>query len=210
MPIVSASLYSVGPAPRRYSIKRDFTLEPWRSRHSTVSGCRQFAATLAEMDSVMEVKGHTGTIRFDGRMITILRTGFLARASVGKGEKQIPLAHVTAIQFKPAGPLVNGFIQFTVSGGNERRSRFGQQTTDAARDENSVVFHYKQREQFVALREAVQLAMAATQSTPQPRAQDHDADDIPQKIKKLAELHAAGVLTDDEFAAKKADLLERM
>jgi hypothetical protein len=62
------------------------------------------------MDEVMQVKGHTGTVRFDGRMITILRTGFLARASVGKGEKQIPLSHVTAVQFKPAGPLVNGFI----------------------------------------------------------------------------------------------------
>lgn len=108
-------------------------------------------------------------------MITILRTGFLARASVGKGEKPIPLAHVTAIQFKPAGPLVNGFIQFTVSGGNERRSRFGQQTTDGAGDENSVVFHYKTARAIrSSAREAVQSAMAATQSTPQPRPQDHD------------------------------------
>ncbi|MBA3232428.1 MAG: SHOCT domain-containing protein [Propionibacteriales bacterium] len=30
------------------------------------------------------------------------------------------------------------------------------------------------------------------------------------QIKKLADLHAAGVLTDEEFAAKKADLLNRM
>ena len=30
------------------------------------------------------------------------------------------------------------------------------------------------------------------------------------QIKKLADLHQAGILTDDEFAAKKADLLKRM
>src|SRR6266516_3356853 len=99
----------------------------------------------------MEVKGHTGTVKFDGRMITIFRKGFLARSSVGKGEKQIPLAHLTAVQFKPAGPLVNGYIQFTIGGGNERQSKFGSQTKDAARDENSVVFHYRQRQAFEEL-----------------------------------------------------------
>lgn len=33
---------------------------------------------------------------------------------------------------------------------------------------------------------------------------------IPEQIKALADLHAAGVLTDQEFEAKKADLLNRM
>lgn len=36
------------------------------------------------------------------------------------------------------------------------------------------------------------------------------APDIADQIKKLADLHAAGILTDDEFATKKADLLHRM
>ncbi len=152
----------------------------------------------------MEVKGHTGSIRFDGRTITIIRTGFMARASVGKGEKQIPLSHVSAVQFKPAGPLVNGFIAFTVSGGNEARSRFGSQTVDAGRDENSVVFHYKQREKFVGLRDAVQLAMANAGA---PAAAQ---EGVPEQIKKLADLRDAGVLSEEEFAAKKSQLLDRM
>lgn len=33
---------------------------------------------------------------------------------------------------------------------------------------------------------------------------------IPEQIKQLGDLHAAGVLTDDEFSAKKAELLARM
>ncbi len=30
------------------------------------------------------------------------------------------------------------------------------------------------------------------------------------QIRKLAELHEAGILTDEEFTAKKAELLERL
>ena len=30
------------------------------------------------------------------------------------------------------------------------------------------------------------------------------------QLKKLGELHAAGILTDSEFASKKADLLSRL
>jgi hypothetical protein len=35
-------------------------------------------------------------------------------------------------------------------------------------------------------------------------------DDIPSLIERLAELHRKGVLTEDEFAAKKAELLSRL
>src|SRR4051812_16627178 len=58
----------------------------------------------AQPNAPLEVKGHSGTVRFDGRVVVISRKGILARASVGKGEKQIPVAHLTAVQFKPAGP----------------------------------------------------------------------------------------------------------
>lgn len=43
--------------------------------------------------------------------------------------------------------------------------------------------------------------------TPPPAA---PAPDITQQLTSLASLHAAGVLTDEEFAAKKAELLARM
>ena len=70
-------------------------------------------------------KGHNGTVTFDGDFVTIERTGFLARTSVGKGTKRIPVSSITAVQWKPAGGMVNGFISFTVGGGNEAHSRFG-------------------------------------------------------------------------------------
>jgi hypothetical protein len=36
------------------------------------------------------------------------------------------------------------------------------------------------------------------------------ADDIPAQIQKLAALKGLGILTEDEFAAKKAELLAKM
>lgn len=110
----------------------------------------------------IEAKGRTGRLSFDGRFVSIARTGFLARATVGKGEKRIPIRSVTSVQWKPAGPLINGFIQFSLGGGNERRSRVGSQTVDAGKDENSVVFSRAQQPDFEAIRAAIEAAMATS------------------------------------------------
>lgn len=156
----------------------------------------------------MEVKGQTGTVVWDGDFITIKRTGFLARASVGKGEKRIPLASITAVQWKPAGAMVNGYIQFSLGGGNESRARFGSQTIDAGKDENSVVFTKKQMPEFAGLRAALEEAIAHRGRPPEPfapAAPDHLA-----QLKQLAELRDTGALSEEEFAAKKAEILQRL
>jgi len=155
----------------------------------------------------VEAKGHNGTVVFDGDFVTITRKGFLARATIGKGEKRIPVASLTAIQWKPAGAMVNGFIQFTLGGGNESRSKFGRQTSDAVNDENSVVFIRKQMPAFQALREQIEDGIAQRGRPSAPAA----AVASPlEQLKQLGELHDAGVVTDAEFAAKKTSILARM
>ena len=42
------------------------------------------------------------------------------------------------------------------------------------------------------------------------RTSGHGGSDIPAQISKLAELRAQGILTDEEFQAKKRELLARM
>ena len=94
---------------------------------------------------MLEVKGHNGQIQFDGQTVTITRKGILGRLSVGKGEKRFHISQISSVQWKPAGPFVNGFIAFSAAGGNERRSRFGSQTSSADNDENSVIFTTRQK-----------------------------------------------------------------
>jgi hypothetical protein len=153
--------------------------------------------------TIIEVAGQGGQVSFDGQFVTIHRKGFLARTNVGKGEKRIPTSSIMAVQWKPAGPIINGFIQFTVPGGNERRSKFGSQTTDAAHDENSVVFTRKQMPEFEKLRAVVEGAIAQ-RGMPAPSAAPVDAAD---QIARLAQLHQSGALSDEEFTSAKARLL---
>ncbi|MBK3563211.1 MULTISPECIES: DUF4429 domain-containing protein [unclassified Streptomyces] len=152
-----------------------------------------------------EVKGQSGQIQFDGQYITITRKGFLARTTVGKGEKRLHISQVSAVQWKPAGPFMNGFIQFTVPGGNERRSAFGSQTTSAAQDENSVVFTKKQQPEFEKLRAALDAAIAAQHAPQAPAAAAPSS--LADELGKLAALRQQGILSEAEFEQQKARLL---
>lgn len=153
---------------------------------------------------MIEVSGQGGQIQFDGQYVTITRKGFLARATVGKGEKRLHISQISGVQWKPAGAMVNGFIQFTVPGGNERRSAFGSQTTNAAKDENSVVFTKKQMPEFEKLRAALDAAIAAHHAPPvQPAATGSVADELA----KLGALREQGLLSPQEFEQQKARLL---
>lgn len=154
----------------------------------------------------MEAKGKTGRITFDGQYITITRDTFLARSTVGKGEKRLHVAQISGVQWKPAGAVVNGFIQFTVPGGNERRSRLGSQTNDAAHDENSVVFTKKQQPAFEELRQALDVAISA-QHAPAAAVAAPSAASMADELAKLAALVQSGAITQEEFRQAKARLL---
>ncbi|MFE5139264.1 DUF4429 domain-containing protein [Streptomyces fagopyri] len=153
---------------------------------------------------MIEVSGQGGQIQFDGQYVTITRKGFLARATVGKGEKRLHISQIAGVQWKPAGAMVNGFIQFTVPGGSERRSAFGSQTTNAAKDENSVVFTKKQMPEFEKLRAALDAAIAAHHAPPAPPAA---AGSVADELAKLGALREQGLLSPEEFEQQKARLL---
>lgn len=127
-------------------------------------------------------------------------------STVGRGEKRIPVSSMTAVQWKSATVLGRGFIEFTIPGGNERKSKFGSQVSEARHDENSVTFVKSEQSAFERVREAVETAVATDRAAPPvPSTQV----DIADQLRKLGELRDAGVLTGDEFAAKKVELLAR-
>lgn len=151
-----------------------------------------------------EIKGVNGQATFDGQYLTITRKGFFARSIIGKGEKRLHISQISAVQWKPAGAVTNGFIQFTIPGGNERRSRFGSQTQDAVRDENSIVFNKKQMPDFEKLRAALDRAMAQHHAPPAAAAAPTSVAD---ELAKLGALVQQGILSQAEFQQAKARLL---
>jgi len=159
------------------------------------------------LDPPLTVKGYNGTVTFDGEFVTLTRKGFIARSTVGKGEKRMHISRITAVQWKQPGALVNGFLEFTLPGGVERRSQWGRQTRDAVGNENAVVVTRAQAAAFEPMRKALESAIAEQhQVTPTvPSAVPEPG--LAAQIRELGELHEAGVLSDDEFTAAKGRLI---
>ena len=160
---------------------------------------------------VMKCKGVNGTGTFDGTWVTIDRKGLGARATVGKGEKKIALTQITSVRWKQPSRLIRGYIAFSLPGGVESKSGFGKQTVDATKDADAVVFRFTQADEFLALKEYIEDALAqhcAASPAPVPAAAP-EADPAEQ-LKKLVDLHQSGLLTDEEFAAKRAALVDKL
>ncbi len=159
------------------------------------------------IDPPLFAKGYNGQLHFDGEFVTITREGFVARGTFGRSEKRLHISQISAVQWKSPG-FTLGFIEFTLSGGNERHSQMGRQSQDQAKNENAVVVTKKNAADLLVVREAVEKAIAEQHQAPAPvAAPAASANDMAAQLRQLGELHAAGVLTDAEFTAAKSRLL---
>lgn len=90
-------------------------------------------------------KGIGGQITLTPKRVIISRSGIASKAIHGyKGDKEIPLKNITAVQFKLPGSVANGYIQFSILGSIESKGG----AFDAAGDENSVMFTKNQESDF--------------------------------------------------------------
>ena len=146
-------------------------------------------------------KGVNGQITVSGDWLTIHRKGF-GRLGHSKGDRRIPIGSITAVQMRPGGMFANGFVKFTVPGSPEIRGGLNS----ASSDENAVVFRKKHQAEFDAVRDRVEQYIGRNNA---PQAAPA-APDITDQLKKLGELRDSGVVTNEEFEAKKTDLLSRL
>ncbi len=124
--------------------------------------------------------------------------GFLSKGL--KGTKTIPFTSITAIQFREAGRILSGFIQFTIPGGNESRGGL----FDATEDENTFMFADVDGGNYLAL-QIKNYIETEVQKLRTPRSSI--TANLSDELQKLAQLNAQGVLSDTEFNAAKKRLL---
>jgi hypothetical protein len=129
--------------------------------------------------------------------ITIKRTGFANFLTKGlQGDKDIFLNQLTSIQFKKASAFVSGYLKFGVLGGTEgKRGIF-----EAAGDENTVMFTARQEPAFEKIR--LELEMKLGERAVGSSVGSYD------DLEKLAGLRDRGIITEEEFASKKKQLLK--
>jgi hypothetical protein len=156
----------------------------------------------AEAKSIYRVSGVGGDLEvFEGRL-TITPRGAFGFLNKGiKGTKTIPFTSITAIQYKEPG-LTNGYLQLTVPGGNEsRRGVFA-----AASDENSFMFRASQSEVMQEVKLYIERRVEELSNRSGTSAV---AASMADELLKLAKLKDQGLLTEEEFATAKEELLAR-
>lgn len=161
----------------------------------------------------LTAKGRSGQISFDGKTVTITHEGLLAKTmhGFGSGSKSIPISSIGAVQFKPATSLTFGYIQLSVSGELAKGFHAGSlsgvaRNKDISKDENSVLFAKNVTKDFEKIAEAIRAAVSSGGA----RDETSPVADPVEQIQKLAELRDAGYITQEEFDAKKAEILGRM
>lgn len=143
--------------------------------------------TMAGVGEVLEVFEDKVRITPQGVL------GFLTKGL--KGTKTIPIASIRAIQFKKSA-MTNGYLQFTVPGGNESRGG----VFSAASDENTFMFA-GQNELAESIRDFIEARMHM------PRSPARTSTGWVAELSQLAELRTQGALTEEEFQRAKERLL---
>jgi len=148
-------------------------------------------------DILMSVNGIGGGIELLQDRIRIKRKGLGSFILQGlKGDKEILISQISAIQLKKAGMLTNGYIQFSFLGGHETKSGI----FNATRDENTIMFNTKQQNAFLELKEKVDHIIATSRV-------GTVAQSSLDELEKLASLRDKGIITEEEFNLKKKQLL---
>lgn len=147
----------------------------------------------------MEVQGVNGAIELTKNKIIIKRKGFLALMTQGfKGDKEIYINQISSVQLKKTNLLLNGYIQFTFSGGKEAKGGI----TQATKDENTVIFNKSQEKGFINLKNKIEEYIHDLN-----KPIEKIENDPFEQIEKLLALKERGIITDEEFEIKKKQIL---
>lgn len=117
-----------------------------------------------------------------------------------KGDKSIYIEDITAIQIKPPGLLTNGYIQFSLPGGNEQTGGMKQ----ATQDENSVFYAKEKHDLVMKIKSTIERQKKVLKQPGVAEVMPSQADEL-TKFKKLAD---EGVITQEEFEIKKSQILD--
>lgn len=145
----------------------------------------------------MFADGSNGSVELAGDSIIIRRKGFANVLTQGvQGDKRVPLKSITAVQFRSAGSMMAGLIQFSILGGREFRGGM----LEATKDENAVMFTREQEPSFAALRDVI---LQRINQPDRPVGGGASAEEL----ERLAALLEKGHLTPEEFADAKKHIL---
>lgn len=148
------------------------------------------------------LKGKNGQLYVYDNRLVIKRKGLFGFLSQGfAGDKTIPFSTIQTVQIKDGSMLTNGYIQFGILGAIERRGGI----YNAIDDENAVVFTKSQNNLATQIKDFIEEKIFnARNNTITPPPVPHSSADEILKFKQLLD---AGAINQEEFEAKKKQIL---
>jgi hypothetical protein len=137
----------------------------------------------------------------DGATVKIIKKGSLLAS---KREKTLPIRNISSVEVKKPGALITGFIQFSIAGGKARDSSHSLTggAWDAIQDENSVVFS-----DITEYETALEIKKYVENFSDSPMVTAPSNNSSADEIVKFKNLLDQGIITQQEFDAKKRQLL---
>ncbi len=164
---------------------------------------------VAAPDVPLQFKAYDGKASFDGRSVSF--RWFWTGASSAKwkaGDQTFPVSALSGVEWR-SPEVFEGYLRLL------RRDGAGERPAQPDHDPAAVVFglgYGPVHESLpfaaavlAAVRSAGGSAPAAVEAGPR-----RDPADIADRIRHLGELHEAGLVTDEEFSVKKAELLAEL
>jgi len=161
---------------------------------------------MNESKPLYSFDGRNGAILVFENKVRISRSGCMAFFTQGgsKGDKDIPVSSITAIQLKEPG-IGSGYIQFNLSGGDTSTGG----VFDATEDENTVMLSSSsQYEKAQEAKQIIEGQMYSGEAGSDAQTSGSSSLSDAEKIEKYHDLFERGAITQEEFEEKKAEVLE--
>ncbi|GHJ98642.1 hypothetical protein SY2F82_04400 [Streptomyces sp. Y2F8-2] len=162
---------------------------------------------VAPPEAPLQFKAYDGKASFDGKAVSF--RWFWTGASSAKwkaGDQSFPVTGLSGVEWR-SPEVFDGYLRLL------RRDAGGLPPAQPDQDPAAVVFGlgygpvHESLPFAAAVLAAVRGAGTAPVAVPAPR---RDPADIAERIRHLGELHEAGLVTDEEFSVKKAELLAEL
>ncbi|MFI8516822.1 DUF4429 domain-containing protein [Streptomyces sp. NPDC085481] len=155
-------------------------------------------------------KAYDGKASFDGTSEVVFRWSWTGASSEKwkAGDQSFPIRELSGVEWR-SPDVLDGYLRLVPRGGHESRP------AQPDRDPASVVFGLGYGTVHESLPFAAAVLAAIRGSSPRVpalpgAAAPHDPAGVAERIRHLGELHEAGLVTDEEFSAKKAELLAEL
>lgn len=138
--------------------------------------------------------------------VCILKTGLMSGQIFGGKSTAFDYRNIVGVEIRTG--FAQGEFELLSGGLSNNQGNSTRAKVKMAESPNGLVFDKKEAAHFNAMASKIrEKASGASDQTVVVQATPHPSIDA---IKKLSELHAAGILTDIEFASKKTELLAKM